>query len=147
MTQVNRIFISFFMLWSLVLSSAYGLTQATGNYQHELEREKRIAFWQKKLDSDFPLVRKSATVQLSSLRATSALPALIEHLSDSSTEVRSAVVKALGILGNKSTIAILKAHLKRDPDRVVRKQASRAIRKIKERIKKKDASKSSESQR
>ncbi|MCS6870248.1 MAG: HEAT repeat domain-containing protein [Anaerolineae bacterium] len=67
---------------------------------------------------------------LEELRATEAIPQLIELLASSdSTTMRTAILQALGTLGNKSLSNIARQYLD-DPDPHVRKRARRCLAKF-----------------
>jgi HEAT repeat protein len=76
--------------------------------------------------------RREAAVQLGKSANLSAIPFLIEALTDTHPGVRSDVVQALGRLGDSSAVPALISSLD-DPDPIVRAAAIAAIGKIKDR--------------
>jgi HEAT repeat protein len=96
-----------------------------------------ISYWQSQLKNNYPLIRKSALRNLANLRAVETVPTIVETLKDSDPEVRVAAAKTLGLLGDESSMSILKELSNRDKDASVRKQAGRAIDQLKERLEQK----------
>jgi HEAT repeat protein/beta-lactamase regulating signal transducer with metallopeptidase domain len=76
-----------------------------------------------------PTVPEAPAAQASS-RVTSAVPALMEALSDASVEVRLAAVQSLGTLQDPRAIAALGKALKEDNDARVREAAAEALGEI-----------------
>jgi HEAT repeat protein len=80
----------------------------------------------KKLRSRWASTRANATADLGLVRASDALPDLLERLEDSDQRVRQTAVWAVGQVGSPATLSAL-IRLLGDPDRIVARRAEEVL--------------------
>lgn len=98
--------------------------------------QKHLDFWLESLKSSpMFLVRKNSARQLGKMGDLKALPGLVTALKDPHREVRLSSVQALSKILDGSTIDALEEVEQSDGDAQVRRAASQAIAKIKQRQK------------